>query len=107
MKAKKRKSIRRTPDVTVEGDSLTVFTDKPRGDIAGTSKGVVTSYDPAAAALDAHLKRAATEKKSIQGLARILEDCLRTAGGIKNQRGTELVRLLRNARRQVELIDLK
>lgn len=96
MMGKKRKSARQTTNLTVDGDSLTVFNDKPRGNNKTTSPGVVTSYDPAVTALAERLK-----------LVRILEDCLRTAGSIKTRRGTELVTLLRDARRRIELIDLK
>ncbi len=108
MTIKKRKPIRRTPDLTVEGHSLTVFMDKPRGGSAGDSLDeILTSFDPAVAALGKRAKRPIPETAHIRSLARILEDCLRTAETIRNKRGTELMKLLRDARRQVELIDLR
>ena len=58
MTGKKRKSIRRTPDLTVEGESLTVFMDKPRAGRRTTSEGVVTSYDPAVTALAERVRAA-------------------------------------------------
>ena len=96
MTGKKRESARRAPDLTVEADSLIVFEDKPRGGRKTRSAGVVTSYDPGVAALFERRK-----------LAKILEDCLRTAGSIKTKRGTQLVTLLRDARRRIDLIDGK
>jgi hypothetical protein len=93
MKTKKPKATRRTADLTVDGASLTVFTDSVRDGRAATSKGVVTSFDPAVAAFES--------------LTRTLEDCLRTAQTIKNKRATELVKLLRVARQQVGALGTK
>jgi hypothetical protein len=87
MTIKKKNPTARTPDMTVEGDSLVVFTDKPRAGRTATSTGVATRFDPAVAELD--------------NLARTLDNCLRTARTIKNKRATELVKLLRVAQRQV------
>lgn len=120
MTPKKQKSMRRKPDLTIEADNLTVFKDKPRGGVTETSRGVVTTFDPDLAARrreylqgrgrEFGLNRKLTEarpsdEKHIKSLAKILEDCLRTAGSIKSKRGTELVKLLRDARRKVELIE--
>lgn len=107
MTGKKRKLNQATPDLTLEAGALTVFTDKPRGGSIATSPGVVKSYDPAVPALAKRGKRETTEESHIKSLAKILENCLRTAESIKEKRGTELVKLLRDARRQVELIDLR
>lgn len=108
MTIKKRKPIRRTPDLTVEGHSLTVFMDKPRGGSAGDSPDeILTSFDPAVATLGKNAKRSTPDAAHLKSLVRILEDCLRTAETIRNKRGTELMKLLRDARRQVDLIDLR
>lgn len=97
MRPRKPNPARSKPDLTVEVDvPLCVFMDKPRGKLRTTSEGVVTSYDPAVAAL--------AERRQ---LALILENCLRTASSIKSKRGTQLVTLLRDARRRVELLDHK
>jgi hypothetical protein len=106
MKTGKRKSARRTPNLTVEAGALTVFTDSLRGEqVTGSSEGIVISYDPAVAALEDRLRRRVADARSVQNLTRILEDCLRTARTIKNKRGTELVHLLRDAKRHVKLMD--
>jgi hypothetical protein len=93
MKTRKPKSTGRAPDLTLDGNSLTVFADSIRDGFKATSKGVVTSFDPAVA--------------EFESLTRTLESCLRTAQTIKNKRATELVRLLRVARRQVETLRMK
>jgi hypothetical protein len=93
MKTRKKQATGQKADLTVEGKSLTVFTDSVRDGRATTSKGVVTSFDPAVAAFES--------------LTRTLEDCLRTAQTIKNKRATELVKLLRVARRQVGALGTK
>ena len=136
MTAKKGKPNHRTPDLTVEGGPLMVFTDKAKPRVGPPSKGVVTSYDPAVAALSERAKRQsalavpikskgkirgilhldhgppdatreAAEETRIKNLVRILEDCLRTASAIRNKRGTELMKLLRDAQRQAALIELR
>ena len=104
MTGKTKKANHRKPDLTVEAGPLSVFMDEPRGDHVTTSPGVVASYDPAVVAFGERMKR---DEKHLKSLAKVLEDCLRTAETIKNKRGTELVKLLRDARRKVELIDLK
>ena len=51
MKIKTPKSQRLKTNITVDGDSLIVFCDKPRNGAMKTSKGVETFFDPAMAAL--------------------------------------------------------
>lgn len=124
MTPKKQKPKLRKPDLTFEADSYIEFVDRPRGAPAGNSPGVVTSYDPAVAALGDRLKRGAGPKRlsangnSIRGtkmdadarevqmhcLSDILDECLQAARTIKNKRAAELVKLLRDARKQIELI---
>jgi hypothetical protein len=106
MTARKQKSTRRPPDLTVEGRSLTVFADTPRGNVTRESQ-VVTSYDPSVDEMASRLKAKSAGKKPIMSLAMIIEDCLRTAESIKDKRGLELVKLLRDAQRQVDLIGIR
>jgi hypothetical protein len=106
MTVKKRKPTRRAPDLTVQADcGLKVFADKPRGNRQTSSAGIVTYYDPAVVALGERMSRSVADERHLRSVAKILEDCLRTAGSIKSKRGTELVKLLRDARRKVELIE--
>ena len=111
MSTRKGKVTEQAPDMTIDLGALVEFADKPRSGLTGTTPGVVTSYDPAVAVLAERLKQkienghSAAREPRKERLATLLEDCLRQAESIKSKRGTELVKLLRDARRQVELID--
>jgi hypothetical protein len=113
MKAKKEQTPRRKPDRTFNvTQPLVEFRDKPRGKLKPSS-GVVTSYDPELIAALMRPKNGSAkpgrrsdhaEAETIENLARLLDECLQTASTIKTKQATELVKKLRNARRQVELI---
>ena len=120
MSTRKSKVPERVPDLTIDIGGLIVFADKPRGGLTRTSAGVVTCYDPAVTAMVEGMKQKSAsppkKRRSENGhsaageprkerLTTLLDDCLREAESIKSKRGTELVKLLRDARRQVELID--
>src|SRR5690242_13995267 len=101
MNVKKAKSIRRAPDLTVEVNGpLIVFEDKPRSK-ASRNSGIIASYDSGVESLTKGLKR----KAGWETVLKKLKACLETAAAIKTKRGTEFVKLLRDARHQVELIE--
>lgn len=122
MTARKRK-----PNLTVEADYVTFFTDECQDDgLAGVSDNVVTSYDPEVVAeferikkklqaeggrrrIHARTKSSGNAKNGaietgLENLTSILADCVRAAELIKSKRVVGLVSKLRDAQRQVELI---
>jgi hypothetical protein len=123
MSGRKRTTARRTPDLTLEIQGLVEFTDKPRGDPVRKPLGkVVTSYDPAVNAVTERMKQKAplqprnglgqnghsgADELRIQNVMRLLQECLQSALSIKSKRATELVKLLRVACNQLELVDAK
>jgi len=118
MAAKKRKPSR-SPDLTFEVDHFMEFTDKPKGGKKGTSPGVVTSYDPALAALgEPFLGKSAAKKKPrpdangggmdqidrrrLKDIEIWLNNCLNLAQAVEGKPAAKIVQLLRDARSRVQ-----
>jgi hypothetical protein len=117
MAAKKRKLSPRKPDLTFEVDSFVKFTDKvPDGATTTCAEGVVTSYDPAVAALAERLRGQATspkrtrhsanghgqpqktERQHLEDLQVRLTDCLNAAQSIEARPMAKIIKLLTEAR---------
>jgi hypothetical protein len=93
MAIKKKKAPRQHESPRTDGDYIHEFADKPRDGRTQTTPGVVTDYQPDVPGVD-----------NLRRLLNLLDECLHTAGTMKNKQASELVKKLRAARRRADLI---